>query len=395
MVLKCHLTVTNIPEAMTAPSPIPFNRPLFLEKSLNRTRQAYENGHVSGNGAFTRQCEAFFEKHLATPKTLLTTSCTDALEMCALLLNIQPGDEVIMPAFTFVSTANAFVLRGARPVFVDIRPDTLNLDERQLEVAITKDTKAIVVVHYAGVGCEMDDILAVASRHRLPVIEDNAHGLFGSYRGKPLGSFGRLATLSFHETKNLSCGEGGALVINDEALVERAEIMREKGTDRSRFFRGEIDKYTWQDVGSSYLPSDILAAILSAQIDVFHDIQRKRQQIHARYTAGLRDWATEREITLPCVPAHCDSGYHLFHLVFNASADQGAFIEHLRHHAINAVFHYQPLHMTPMGRKLGGRPGQCPVTESVANRIVRLPFYFDLTGKDQERVIDTVLSFQP
>jgi dTDP-4-amino-4,6-dideoxygalactose transaminase len=377
------------------PEPISYNRPLFLEQGLVNVRKAYENRLVSGDGEFTRRCQDFFTRHLGASKTLLTTSCTDALEMCALLLEIKPGDEVIMPAFTFVSTANAFVLRGARPVFVDIRPDTLNLDERQLEAVITKHTKAIVVVHYAGIGCEMDEILAIASRHGLSVIEDNAHGLFGSYRGKPLGTFGRLATLSFHETKNLSCGEGGALLVNDARLGERAEILREKGTDRSRFFRGEIDKYTWQDVGSSFLPSDILAAILSAQIDIFSDIQRKRQQIHTRYATGLRDWATEHQIALPAIPAHCDCSYHLFYLLFPAPADQGSFIEHLRRQRINAVFHYQPLNTTPMGRKFGGRPGQYPVAESVATRIVRLPFYFDLTAADQDRVIATALSYRP
>jgi dTDP-4-amino-4,6-dideoxygalactose transaminase len=374
---------------------IPFNRPLFVEEGIVNVRKAYQNGHVSGDGEFTRRCQDFFTRQLGASKTLLTTSCTDALELCALLLEVKPGDEVIAPAFTFVSTANAFVLRGARPVFVDIRRDTLNLDETRLEAAITSRTKAIVVVHYAGVACEMDVISAIASRHGLPVIEDNAHGLFGAYKGRPLGAFGQLATLSFHETKNLSCGEGGALVVNDPRFSERAEILREKGTDRSRFFRGEIDKYTWQDVGSSFLPSDIMAAILSAQIDIFSDIQRKRQQIHTRYATGLRDWATEHQIALPAIPAHCDCSYHLYYLLFPAPADQEAFIEHLRRQGIKAVFHYQPLNTTPMGRKFGGRPGQCPVAESVATQIVRLPFYFDLSAADQDRVIAAALSYRP
>lgn len=380
---------------MTAPSPIPFNRPLFLETSLTRAREAFQNGHVSGNGAFTRQCEGFFEKYLGVPKALLTTSCTDALEMCALLLDIKPGDEVIMPAFTFVSTANAFVLRGAHPVFVDIRPDTLNLDESLLEAAITERTRAIVVVHYGGVGCEMDPIMAIARRRGVPVIEDNAHGLFGTYRGKPLGGFGQLSTLSFHETKNLSCGEGGTLVINEPYLVERAEILREKGTDRSRFFRGQVDKYTWVDLGSSFLPSDILAAILSAQIDVFPAIQQRRREIFERYQADLRVWAARNQATLPAIPAHCGCSHHLFYLLLPRADVRTALLRHLALTGITAVFHYQPLHLSPMGRKLGGKPGQCPVTESVADRLVRLPFYFDLSRADQERVIESIQVFTP
>ena len=359
-------------------------------------RRAYENRHASGDGEFTKRCQDFLQSRLRAHKVLLTTSCTDALEMCALLLDLEPGDEVIMPAFTFVSTANAFVLRGARPVFVDIRPDTLNLDEARVEAAITSRTKAIVVVHYAGVGCEMDAILAVAERHGLPVIEDNAHGLFGSYRGKPLGTFGSLATLSFHETKNLSCGEGGALVINDPRFIERAEIMREKGTDRSRFFRGEIDKYTWRDLGSSYLPSDILAALLWAQIGIVDTIQAKRRAIFECYASNLYDWAESHGVRLPVIPDHCDCSYHLFYVVLpNTAGAQHTLIEHLRASSINAVFHYQPLHLTPMGRQFGGQAGQCPVTESVTERVVRLPFYFDLSPTDQSRVIEAVQSFIP
>jgi len=375
---------------------IPFNRPLFLEEGVVNIRRAYENRHASGDGEFTKRCQDFLQSRLRAHKVLLTTSCTDALEMCALLLDLEPGDEVIMPAFTFVSTANAFVLRGARPVFVDIRPDTLNLDEARVEAAITSRTKAIVVVHYAGVGCEMDAILAVAERHGLPVIEDNAHGLFGSYRGKPLGTFGSLATLSFHETKNLSCGEGGALVINDPRFIERAEIMREKGTDRSRFFRGEIDKYTWRDLGSSYLPSDILAALLWAQIGIVDTIQAKRRAIFECYASNLYDWAESHGVRLPVIPDHCDCSYHLFYVVLpNTAGAQHTLIEHLRASSINAVFHYQPLHLTPMGRQFGGQAGQCPVTESVTERVVRLPFYFDLSPTDQSRVIEAVQSFIP
>jgi dTDP-4-amino-4,6-dideoxygalactose transaminase len=372
---------------------IPFNRPLFLEQSLEYVRAAYRNMHVSGDGVFSRRCEAFLAQQLGAARVLLTTSCTDALEMCALLLDLQPGDEVLMPAFTFVSTANAFVLRGARPVFVDIRPDTLNLDERRLEAAITVRTKAVVVVHYGGVGCEMDPIMAIAARHGLTVVEDNAHGLFGAYRGRLLGSFGALATLSFHETKNLSCGEGGALVINDPRLVERAEILREKGTNRSRFFRGEIDRYTWIDVGSSFLLSEILAAILWAQIEQADRIQAQRRTLFERYQAGLQDWAAAHGMALPLPPPHVAPSYHLFALLASAPAQQRELLAHLKTRGVNAVFHYQPLHLAPQGRRLGGQPGQCPVTESMAERIVRLPFHFDLTREEQDYVIASVKAF--
>jgi dTDP-4-amino-4,6-dideoxygalactose transaminase len=374
---------------------IPFNRPLFLEQSLEHVQTAYRNMHVSGDGIFSRRCEAFFAKQLGAARVLLTTSCTDALEMCALLLDLQPGDEVLMPAFTFVSTANAFVLRGARPVFVDIRPDTLNLDERRLEEAITARTKAIVVVHYGGVGCEMDPIMAIASRHGLTVVEDNAHGLFGAYRGRPLGSFGALAALSFHETKNLSCGEGGALVINVPNLVARAEVLREKGTDRSRFFRGEINKYTWIDIGSSFLLSDILAAVLWAQIEQADRIQQQRRRLFERYQASLDKWVKARGFTLPAVPAYCAPSYHLFALLTATPAQQVELLAHLSTREINAVFHYQPLHLTPQGQRFGGHAGQCPVAESAAARIVRLPFHFDLSENELDRVIAAVTEFRP
>ena len=372
---------------------IPFNRPLLLEQGVVNIRRAYENRHASGDGEFTRRCQGYLQQRLGAGKALLTTSCTDALEMCALLLEIKTGDEVIIPAFTFVSTANAFVLRGARPVFVDIRSDTLNLDESRLEAAITPSTKAIVVVHYAGVGCEMDAIMDIATRHCIPVIEDNAHGLFGAYRGKPLGRFGQLATLSFHETKNLSCGEGGALVINDPRFNERAEILREKGTDRTRFFRGEVDKYTWRDVGSSFLPSDILAALLLAQIEIVDAIQAKRREIYERYVASLQPWAASHQVDLPTIPDYCGCSYHMFYLLLPSAETQRALIQHLRVQGVNAVFHYQPLHLTPMGRQFGGQPGQCPITESVAERIVRLPFYYELTPADQDRVVMAIRSF--
>ena len=374
---------------------IPFNQPLFLEEGIVNVRKAFQNRHISGDGEFTRRCQTYFERRLGTNKVLLTSSCTDALEICALLLDIKPGDEVVMPSFTFVSTANAFVLRGARPIFVDIRADTLNIDEHLVEAAITPRTKAIVVVHYAGVGCEMDTISAIAARHGLPVIEDNAHGLFGTYRGRPLGTFGSLATLSFHETKNLSCGEGGSLVINESQFIERAEILREKGTDRSRFFRGEVDKYSWRDLGSSFLPSDILAALLYAQIENVGKIQTKRCEIYERYAASLSVWAKNHAVTLPAIPAHCGCSYHMFYLLLPDTHTQLTFIGHLKTKGINAVFHYQPLHLTPMGRQFGGQSGECPATESAAKRVIRLPFYFDLSPTDQDRVIAAVRSFTP
>jgi dTDP-4-amino-4,6-dideoxygalactose transaminase len=374
--------------------PIPFNRPLVLDTSYAYLREAVANGHLSGDGPLTHKCHALLERILQVPKALLTTSCTHALEMTALLLHIQPGDEVIVPSFTFVSTVNAFVLRGAKPRFVDIRPDTLNMDETQLGGLITPHTRALVAVHYAGVGCEMNRICALASQAGLGVVEDNAHGLLGKYRGRYLGTFGNLATLSFHETKNFSCGEGGALLVNDSHLIERAEILREKGTNRNRFFRGQVDKYTWVDLGSSYLPSDALAALLYAQLESREHIQSRRQRIWNRYAEELRDWADEQGVLLPVVPPHCEQPYHLFYLLLTSLADRQAFIAHLRAQGIQSVFHYLPLHLSKMGRRFGGREGDCPVTEAVSDRLVRLPFYHDLTEVDQNRVIAAVRSFR-
>ena len=314
--------------------------------------------------------------------------------MSAILLGIQPGDEVLIPDFTFVSTVNAFVLRGARPVFLDIRPDTLNLDECRLEAAITPRTKAIAPVHYAGVGCEMDAIMEIANRRKIAVVEDNAHGLFGKYKGQYLGTFGVLAAQSFHETKNFSSGEGGALLINEPELVDRAEIVREKGTNRSRFFRGQVDKYTWVDIGSSYLPSDILAAYLYAQLEQREQIQRHRENLWKTYEVGLKSWAAEKGVQLPVVPEHCDQSYHMFYLLMPNLDLRQALIAHLRESDIHSVFHYLPLHLSDMGRSFGGQVGDFPVTERVSDQLLRLPFHNMLTGAEQEQVIETILAFK-
>lgn len=373
----------------------PFNRPALIGREQEYMALALARGHISGDGHFSRQCHAWLERELGVERALLTTSGTHALELAALLLDIQPGDEVILPAFTFVSTANAFVLRGARPIFCDIRPDTLNLDERLLRKLISPRTRAIVPVHYAGVGCEMDTILALAAEHHLVVVEDNAHGLLGRYRQRPLGSLGALAAQSFHETKNFSCGEGGALLINDPSLVERAEILREKGTDRSRFFRGQVDKYSWQDIGSSFLPSDMLAAFLLAQLEEKDAIQHQRRMIWERYAAGLREWAAAHGVQLPSIPEHCQQAYHMFYLLLPDLAARQALMAALRQEKILAVFHYLPLHLSPMGQKFGGRPGACPVTENISDRLLRLPFFYDLHTAAQERVIQTITRFDP
>jgi dTDP-4-amino-4,6-dideoxygalactose transaminase len=373
---------------------VDFNHPTPVGRELEYIRQAIESAHISGDGAFTKKCHALLESQLGVGKALLTTSCTHALEMAALLLDIQPGDEIIFPDFTFVSTVNAFVLRGAKPVFLDIRPDTLNLDEAKLEDAITPQTKAMVPVHYAGVGCEMDSIMEIAARHNLSVVEDNAHGLFGKYRGKYLGTFGALATQSFHETKNFTSGEGGALLINDPALVERAEIIREKGTNRSRFFRGQVDKYTWMDIGSSYLPSDILAAYLFAQLEQREKIQTHRKQVWEMYQAGLKDWASVHDVQLPYVPEHCEQPYHMFYILMPDLDRRQRLIAFLHERGIISVFHYLPLHLSEMGRKFGGEEGDCPVTERVSDQLIRLPFHNALTSGDVELVIETIREFE-
>ena len=373
---------------------IPFNRPSISTKEREYVAEALRALHLSGDGQFTRRCSGILEQALGVPRVLLTTSCTHALEMSAFLLDIEPGNEVIVPAFTFVSTVNAFVLRGARPVFADIRPDTLNLDERRLESLITPRTRAILVVHYAGVGCEMDTILDVARRAGVPVVEDNAHGLFGRYRGRQLGTMGSLATLSFHETKNFVCGEGGALVITDPSHVERAEIIREKGTDRSRFFRGMVDKYTWVDLGSSYLPSELLAALLAAQLERRDFIQSRRQHTWESYYAALTPWASQIGARLPIVPDHCDQAYHMFYVLMPSLQMRQDLIAHLKGRHITSVFHYLPLHLSAMGKRFGGREGDCPVTEQVSDRLLRLPFYTDMSDDELDQVTSAVLEFR-
>ncbi len=378
---------------MNTPLKIDFNRPAPVGREMEYVAEAIRGGHHSGDGPFTKKVAALLEAELGAPRVLLTTSCTHALEMMALLLDIQPGDEVVIPSFTFVSTVNAFVLRGARPVFADIRPDTLNLDESRLEPLLTPRTKAIVPVHYAGVGCEMDALLETANRRGVRVVEDNAHGLFGKYKGRYLGTFGALASQSFHETKNFSCGEGGALIINDPALVERAEILREKGTNRSRFFRGQVDKYTWVDIGSSYLPSDILAAYLYGQLEQREKIQSHRKRLWEFYHAALQDWAQAHEVQLPYVPAHVEQAYHMFYLLLPTLDLRQRLIAHLRERGIYSVFHYLPLHLSDMGRRFGGREGDCPVTERVSDQLLRLPFHNILTQEEQERVVEAILEF--
>ena len=367
---------------------IPFNKPYMTGRELELIAQAHENGHLSGDGPFTKRCHAWLEQRIGCKKALLTHSCTAALEMTALLLDLQPGDEVIMPSFTFVSTANAFVLRGAVPVFVDIRPDTLNLDENLIEAAITPRTRAICVVHYAGVGCEMDAIMAIAEKHKLFVVEDAAQGILSTYKGRPLGSIGHLAALSFHETKNVISGEGGALLINDPRFVERAEIIREKGTNRSKFFRGQVDKYTWVDVGSSYLPSEILAAFLAAQLEEADAITERRLALWNRYN----DWARSHELAgrvrRPAIPALCTQNAHMFYLLLPDLEARTRFIDYMIERDIHPVFHYIPLHSAPAGRRFGRASGDMAVTEDISARLVRMPFWLGLE-EHMEHVCNT------
>ncbi|HKY38352.1 MAG TPA: dTDP-4-amino-4,6-dideoxygalactose transaminase [Polyangiaceae bacterium] len=376
-------------------SEIPFNRASLVGNEIQNVLKAFENMHIAGDGSFTRRCHELLEQVVGAPKALLTTSCTHALEMTALLLDIQPGDEVLVPSFTFVSTVNAFVLRGARPVFVDIRPDTLNLDERLLASKTTDKTRAIVPVHYAGVGCEMEAICRFGAERGIAIVEDNAHGLFGSYRGRKLGSFGRFSTLSFHETKNITSGEGGALILNDPKDVERAEVIREKGTNRSQFFRGQVDKYGWVDVGSSYLPSEVLAAFLVAQLEAWQSIQQRRHAAWSRYFAELEGWANARGIALPCVPPEAEHPAHMFYLLLPTLEARQAFIGHMWQAGIMTPFHYVPLHTSIMGRKLGYANGDLPVTESISDRLVRLPLFASISSEELSAVVARALAFAP
>lgn len=372
---------------------VPFNRPSMVGKELEYIAQAVREGRLAGDGPFTRRCHEWLEQRTGARKVLLTHSCTAALELSALLCDLREGDEVIMPSFTFVSTANAFVLRNARPVFVEIRPDTLNLDETRIEAAVSERTRAIVPVHYAGVACEMDTILDIARRHGLRVIEDAAQGLGATYKGRDLGTFGDLGCWSFHETKNFISGEGGAIAIQDEALVERAEILREKGTDRAKFFRGMVDKYTWVDVGSSYLPSELVAAYLFAQLECYEEIQERRRGIFDLYRAELADLEAAGRVRLPVVPEGCGYNGHMFYLLLPAGGERDALIRHLDAAGVNAVFHYVPLHESPMGRRLGYAPGDLPLTEDVSRRLVRLPCHFELGEDQQMRVVSEVRRF--
>ena len=374
---------------------INFNLPEVTASDRDYLAEAITSGHSSGNGAFTQLVEEHICSNTGAGRTLLTTSCTHALEMSELLCNLAPGDEVIVPSYTFVSTASAFALFGAKPVFVDSRQDTLNIDASIIEAAITPRTRAICVVHYGGVACEIEQILAIARAHNLTVIEDNAHGLFAKYKGRYLGTFGALATQSFHETKNITCGEGGALLINDAELVERAEILREKGTNRSRFLRGQVDKYTWVDIGSSWVMSDLLAAILHGQLQRSSAINARRVDIWNRYDAELREWADLHGVMQPHVPAGSEHVGHVYHLRFAHAEQRTRFIDHMKSQSIMCVFHYQPLNVSPVGQRFGGFLGQCPVAEHAGDCLVRLPLYNNLTESDQTRVIETTINFTP
>ena len=366
---------------------IPFNKPFTIGPELDYITDAVKRGHLSGDGHYTRLCHRWLEEKLGASRALLTHSCTAALEMAAILCDIQPGDEVIMPSYTFVSTANAFVLRGGVPVFVDIRRDTLNLDESLIESAITPKTRAIVPVHYAGVACEMDTIMAIARRHRLRVVEDAAQAVLSDYRGRRPGAIGDLGCLSFHETKNVISGEGGALLVNNPELVERAEIIREKGTNRSQFFRGEVDKYTWVDIGSSFLPSELIGAFLWAQLEHAEAIIARRRQVCAIYREALQDLAAEGLFSLPQMePEGLAGNGHMFYLFTRSAAERGPLLAHLKAAGVHAVFHYVPLHASPAGRRYGRTAGAMPVTDDLAERLVRLPLYFNL-GDDEARAI--------
>ncbi len=369
---------------------IPFNKPFIAGKELYYIAQAVTLGNLAGDGYFTKQCSQLFEKRFGIHKVLMTPSCTAALEMAAMLCELGPGDEVILPSYTFVSAANALVRVGAKPVFVDIRKDTLNLDENLIEAAITNKTKAILPVHYAGIGCEMDRIMAIANKHNLLVIEDAAQGVGAYYNDRALGTIGHLGTYSFHETKNYICGEGGALCINDPGMIKRAEIIREKGTNRSEFFRGEVDKYTWVDVGSSYVPSEIACAFLYAQLEMLDVIAEHRKAIYKQYRMLLKSHEIQGLLCLPHIPEDCKSNYHMFYILLPDMETRDALMAYLKRHDIFAVFHYIPLHTSPMGKKFGYTEDDLPITEQLSGRLLRLPFYYEMTEEEQVYIVKRI-----
>jgi dTDP-4-amino-4,6-dideoxygalactose transaminase len=374
-------------------SPIPFSKPWILGNELAYVTEAIRTGAIVGDGVYTRRCARLLEQRFGIPKVLMTHSCTAALEMAAQLCELRPGDEVIVPSYTFVSTASAFVRLGARPVFVEVRPDTLNIDPERVEEAVTRRTRALFPVHYSGVGCDMDEILDIARRHRLRVVEDAAQGVNAFYKGRALGSMGDLGTFSFHDTKNLVCGEGGALCVNDPALIERAEILRDKGTDRAKFFRGEVDKYTWIDVGSSYIPNEIACAFLAAQIESMDAILVRRREIDHHYRRRLAPLEAENLLRMPCVPPDRETHCRTFHILLEDGKVRDGLMAFLKRHGVSAVFHFVPLHLSPMGRSFGYRPGDLPRTEDLAGRLLRLPSFGTITEAEQDRVADLITTY--
>ena len=391
-VATAEIRLTNLKERREL-TPIPFVRPFVTGKEGDYVNETLRSGKLASDGRYTKSCAKLMEDQFGIKKVLMTPSCTAALEIAALLCDIQPGDEVILPSFTFVSTANAFVLRGARPVFVDIRQDTLNLDETLIENAITPKTKAIVPVHYGSVACEMDSIQAIAKNHGLLVVEDAAQAVNATYGGRALGSIGQLGCFSFHETKNFVCGEGGALCINDPTLIERAEILREKGTNRSRFFRGQVDKYTWVDIGGSHLPSELSMAFLYGQLEEMQSIQERRRAVFDRYRELLRPLAERGCLRLPIVPETCQQNYHVFYILVDDAKTRDELLTNLRGSGIGAVFHYVPLHTSPMGQSYGYSEGDLPVTEDLHERLIRLPLYCEMAAEDQERIVEQIDEF--
>jgi dTDP-4-amino-4,6-dideoxygalactose transaminase len=369
---------------------IPFNRPLIFGSELKNIEKVLESQKLAGDGEFTKLCQNLIEEKFNAKKVMLTTSCTHALEIASFLINLKPGAEIICPSYTFVSSVNSFVLRGGTPKFIDIREDTLNLDETKIESAINDRTVAIMPVHYAGVGCEMDKINEIARKHDLYVIEDAAQGVNGKYKDRYLGTIGDLGTYSFHETKNYTCGEGGALILSNPQFIERAEIIREKGTDRSKFIRGEIDKYSWVDIGSSYLPSDILAAFLYCQLENMDEIKARRRQIFDYYYKHLKELEENDILSLPVIPEDCDSNYHMFYILLKTEKDRNLLIKNLKEKGIQTVFHYIPLHTAPMGLKFGYKEGDLPITESVSKQIIRLPLFYELKQEEQDYIIKEI-----